>query len=238
MFVCLLAGFLMAGSVVAQKTGNISGPFTLSGSLVPQNTGSISGTLTGDDGKPLPGVVIANGNGVAASGRAVSAANGAFIISNLPAGTYTLCGRPNGGGYLDPCSWSIDPPKVTVVSNHATANTPLVLAKGAMIQVQINDPSRILGATALSNTVAPHVLLAAVTPRGLIEPLVMTAKSATGINYQTTIPFSTPVAISIAGKQVHITDSAGNVLNPAGSSITVQQGPTGPATTVTLQVKP
>ena len=207
-------------------------------SLFAQNTGSISGTLSGDDGALIAGVVVANGVGLAASGRAVSAANGAFTITNLPAGTYFLCGRPRGRGYLDPCIWSSDPPKVSVTAGKATANIKLVLPKGAVIDVRVNDPSTVLGATALPKTVAPHLLLHTLTPRGLIEPLVMAGKDATGVDYQTTVPFNSPVRISVAGKQLQILDSTGQTLNPAGSSFVVQQAPGSPSTTVTLQVKP
>jgi hypothetical protein len=200
--------------------------------------GAFSGTLSGDDGVLIAGVVVANGSGVAARGRGVSAANGAFSIPNLPAGTYFLYGRPRGRGYLDPCVWSPDPPKVSVTAGKATANVKLVLPKGAVIDVRVNDPSTILGATALPNAVAPHVLLHTLTPRGLIEPLVSAGKNATGVDYQTTVPFSAPVRISVSGKQLQILDSTGQTLNPAGSSFLVQQASGSPSTTVTLQVKP
>jgi hypothetical protein len=205
-------------------------------SVLGQNTGSISGTLAGDDGLPVVGAVIANGAGVAASGRAITAADGAFNITNLAPGIYTLCGRPKSRGYLDPCTWSTDPPKVSVTAGQATANTKLVLSKGAVIDVRVNDPLRALGAITLPNAAGPLVLLEAMTPRGPLEPLVMATKDALGIVYQTTIPFSTPTAISVTGNQVKITDSAGKVINLGGPSITVQRGPNDPPTAITLQV--
>jgi hypothetical protein len=210
--------------------------FSFSTFVLAQNTGSISGTLAGDDGATITGVVIANGVGVAASGRAVSAADGTFNIPNLPAGTYVLCGRPKGRGYLDPCIWSTDPPKVSVTAGQATANTKLVLAKGAVIDVRVNDPSQVLGAAALPNATGALVLLEAMTPRGPLEPLVINAKDTLGMDLQTTIPFNTQIAISVTGNQVKLTDSAGKVVNPSASSITVQRGPNDAPTAITLQV--
>jgi hypothetical protein len=210
--------------------------FSLSASLFAQNTGSISGTLVGDDGLPIAGTVIANGVAVSASGRAVTAANGVFTIANLPAGTYTLCGRPKSPGYLDPCTWSTDPPKVSVTAGQATANTKLVLAKGAVIDVRVNDPLQVLGAAALPNATGALVLLEAMTPRGPLEPLVISAKDTLGTDYQTTIPFNTQTAIAVTGNQVKLTDSAGIVINLGGPSITVQRGPNDSATAIVLQV--
>jgi hypothetical protein len=67
---------------------------------------SISGIIIGDDGKVLASVVTMHRtSGPAAGGRAEAGADGAFTITNLPAGAYRICADVKGGGYLDPCAW-------------------------------------------------------------------------------------------------------------------------------------
>src|SRR5438876_8024588 len=54
--------------------------------------GAISGIAVGSDGAPVSAVITANRIGPpVASGRAESAANGAFSISGLPDGKYLVC---------------------------------------------------------------------------------------------------------------------------------------------------
>jgi len=225
---CSILGIsaVLMGSLSAQTATSTTG----------SGTGGISGTVVGDDGTAVVGAVIANGVGLSASGRVVAAADGSFTISNLPPGTFSLCARPKGGGYLDPCTWS-DPLQVVVTAGKVTTGTQVIVAKGAVVSVRVNDPGLILSLVGTQpNVVTPHLLLHAMTPRGLLEPLVITETDALGREYQATIPFSVLVTIVVSGKQVLITDSAGNSLNAAGTAITIQQAPNNPPTTITLQV--
>ena len=72
-----------------------------------------------------------------------------------------------------------------------------------MVNIRVNDPQQALAAQTASpvtapaagTAVSPHLALFARTPLGLLEPLVITAQDAAGLNLETTIPF-TPVATS------------------------------------------
>jgi hypothetical protein len=78
--------------------------------------GSLAGSVTDEGNSPIAGAfIIANRDALpAASGRATSAAAGAFLVSGLPAGSYTVCVQVPGGGFLDTCEWSTTPLTVDV----------------------------------------------------------------------------------------------------------------------------
>ena len=192
--------------------------------LMAQSLGSVAGTVVGDDGNTLAASVTANRSGQPpASGRAMAGPDGTFTIANLPAGTYSLCAAVKGRGYLDPCTWSPVAPSVRVGPGQTVRGFRLIVKKGAIVQVRLNDAAGALSAVAAPNQAAPHVLLGILTPHRLFEPLVLTGKNATGRNHEGTIPLNTPVRLHISGKGVEITDAAGVKLDSNGSSVTLQQ---------------
>jgi hypothetical protein len=192
--------------------------------LLAQSPGSVAGTVVGDDGTMLAASVTAIRTGQPpASGRAIAGPDGAFTIANLPAGTYSLCASVKGRGYLDPCTWSPVAPTVQVGPGQTVTGFRLIVKKGAIVQVRLNDAAGALSAVAAPNQAAPHVLVGILTARRLFEPLVLTGKDPTGRTHEGTIPLNTPVHLHISGKGVEITDAAGVKLDPKGSSVTLQQ---------------
>jgi hypothetical protein len=189
-------------------------------------TASISGTITGDDGKALSAVVIANRNAPpAASGRAQSSASGAFAISNLPAGTYTLCAAVENLGYLDPCTWQLQPSTVQVATGQKVTGAKLVVKKGATLQVRLNDPGHILGQTAALQQVAPHVMLGVFTPRHVFRQLPLVSTDANGRNHQGAVPLdNTPASLYVTGRGVKITDESGTPIPATGLTVPVKPG--------------
>jgi hypothetical protein len=189
--------------------------------------------VVGDDGKTLAATVTANSAGKSpASGHAVSAADGTFTLSSLPAGTYTLCAAVQGRGYLNPCTWSPNPPTVTVTAGQTVKGYRLTVTKGTVVQVHLNDTGGALTVVAAANQTAPHVLLGVMTDRHLFEPLVMTGKDATGQDHEGTIPLIGPAHLVVSGNGVQVTDAIGTSLAPAGSAVTVQPGAGGTPTKV------
>jgi hypothetical protein len=223
--------------------------------LPAQSLGSVSGTVVGDDGKTLAATVTANRTSAPlARGRADAGPGGGFTISNLPAGTYTLCVAVKGRGYLDPCAWSTTAPTVQLSAGQAVTGYRLTVNKGAVVHVRLNDTAGVLNATATAaasiqaqplvppatvtpdRPVPPHMQIGFFTTLHLFEPLAPTGKDATGTDLEGTIPFGTPVSLHISGTAVHITDQLGATVDPAGSILTITQAATDQPKILTFNV--
>jgi hypothetical protein len=218
---------------------------------------TLVGTVLGDDGVPLAASITANRIGLpAASGTATSSPKGDFAISGLPFGSYNLCASVKAGGYLDPCGWSTQLPTVTLTAAHpVTAGYSLVLARGVVLQVRVNDPGQILdtpsaaapvapgggSAPSAANTVLPHVTIGVFTDRRTFEPMLLVNKDSTGQNRQGTIPSGRPVSIQLFGRGVAVTDGSGTAIDVTdGSNLSVSAtiGAPPAALTFTATAKP
>jgi Carboxypeptidase regulatory-like domain len=178
------------------------------------NNGSIAGSVSDEGVRPIAGVVvIANREGLpAASGRATSAADGTFQIGGLPVGSYVVCAQVPGGGFVDACEWRT-PLTVGVKAGQPVAGLQFPLKRGAILQVRLNDPGQLLLQPSSITKTVPHVLLAVQTARGLLLPVTLVARDATGTTHAVTIPFDTPVNFTVFGDHVSLTDGTGA---PAG----------------------
>lgn len=96
--------------------------------------------------KPIAGAIVtAIRNGPPPlSQNATSSSTGAFQFSGLPAATYRLCVQVLAGGYLNPCSWSPNPPTVTVAAGKAVTGVQLKIAPGSVLRIRIDDPTSLL----------------------------------------------------------------------------------------------
>ena len=111
------------------------------------NTASISGSvIDGKTQKPIPSaVVVAIRSGVPNFTKNTrSGGDGAFLISGLAAGNYTLCVQTPGAAYLDPCQWNGAPGTVTVVSGQAAKGPTLRLTAASILSIVVQDPQKIL----------------------------------------------------------------------------------------------
>lgn len=158
-----------------------------------------------------------------ATGRAQSASDGSFTMSGIPDGKYQLCAADTGGNYLDPCTWSNAPATVTISAAQPISGFKLVLTKGTLLQVRVNDVGQILdSATGLGQ--APATLVVGVqTLRKTLQPLPVISKDSGGRTYQAAIPIAATVPLNLFGKGFSLSDASGNALNIAGgTSIPVQ----------------
>lgn len=202
----------------------------------------ISGKVIGDDNQPLQATVWANGFGTAGSTKTSSAADGSFSISGLAPGNYVLCGRVAGGAYLDPCAWSSqivtngNSSAISVSSGKVTSGVQLVMTKGAPVSIRVNVPPNVLGVPLGAGQPIPHLVIALITPHGLMEPVSVVSQDATGINQQATIPPNVPTRVAVIGQGLKVTDSNAKNVNTNGVWGTVTSTGSGSAPTLTFNV--
>lgn len=206
-------------------------------------TGTISGTVVGSDGAPISAVVTANRIGLPpATGHADSAPNGSFYISGLADGTYSLCATDRRRQYLDPCAWSAQEPSVKISGAQAVTGLKLVLEKGSLLQVRLNDPTQVLESTAKgAASPKPHVITGVFTDRRTFQPLSTVGKDASGRDQQTVIPFDRPVSLHLVGRGVSVTGASGQPLDVehgSSQSVTHLSGGSPQPLTFTVQPKP
>jgi hypothetical protein len=183
-------------------------------------TGGLAGSVTDESNQQVAGaLVIANRETLpVASGRATSAADGTFLVSGLPAGSYTVCVQVPGSDFLDTCEWYILPLRVDVKAGEPVAGLKFKLQKGAILQVRLNDPGNVLAPAASTATVkaVPHVLLGVQTIRGLLRPVTLVSKDATGTTHAVTVPFDTALNFTVLGSNVSLADEKGAPVGQAG----------------------
>jgi hypothetical protein len=192
--------------------------------LFAQSTGArISGTVLSETGTPIAGAVVTALRSVprpGTAGTATADASGRFEITALSAGAYTLCAQVARGDYVDACLWSTSPARVTVSRFQFSGGNDLRLAKGSRLRVRINDASQQLKAPATGGK-PHHVLLGAWTPAKTFIPLGKVREDVSGIDYQLTIPFGTPVQLSVTSNVLELKDERGAIAPEGGLNVNV-----------------
>ncbi|SPF37633.1 exported hypothetical protein [Candidatus Sulfopaludibacter sp. SbA4] len=202
---------------------------------------SISGVVVGDDGKAVRALITAVKSSLPASGgRTEADVNGSFAISGLLDGSYQLCAVDHTGTYLDPCNWAETPAVVTVSAKQPVAGYKLTVAKGALLQVRVNDVGQVLDKPAAALNQMPATLIVAVmTTRHTIQPLPIVSKDSGGRNHQTAIPLNKAVSLNLFGKGFTLADTSGKPLDVTlGTAVPVQIGPGQAPQPVTFTVGP
>jgi Carboxypeptidase regulatory-like domain len=191
--------------------------------------GSLAGSVTDQSSKPVTSAIITAHRETlpVASGKATSAADGTFQIGGLLEGSYTVCVQVTNSDFLDTCEWSTLPLRVDVQAGQPVVGLKFQLQKGAIVQVRLNDPGNLLApaaSTATIKTAVPHVLMGVETIRGLLRPVALVSKDATGTTHAVTVPFDTALSFTVVGTNVSLADEKGAPVGQAG----VQGGPSVP----------
>jgi len=194
------------------------------------STASIQGTVTDrTTGRPIASVhVTAVRAGLPPASQTVqSALDGTFQLQKLPPGEYRLCAQVAGETYLDPCHWS--PPQaasgstVTLKPGQAAGGIRIDLRPAALMQVRINDPQKLLSQP------GKNVLVGVFTGSGLFRPALAKATDAGGQNHEVSVPFDTPVRLSVSSAQVAMSDDKGKPLTAVSPAVPVTHPSVGPA---------
>jgi hypothetical protein len=119
--------------------------------------GSISGIVYGPDGKPLAGTTVwanivspvslpVDRNSTVPALTTVSASDGSYTLSKVPAGEYVVCARNAAVAALNPCPWG-GAPLVQIATGHLNMTGEAIhMAAGTTLQVHLDDPAGLLAA--------------------------------------------------------------------------------------------
>ena len=181
------------------------------GSLWSQNTASIQGIVIDKaTAAPIQGAfVYANRSSSPPSSQyARSAADGAFLIQNLAAGTWRLCARFVSGAYLDSCEWGQTASSVVLTAGQKSAGNTLRPIAGSVLKVRIQDAAQTLfRPNALG--VAPHLLMGIFARPGAWYPVRQVSRDLNGVNYELPVPFDTPLALTVMAAHMNLAGANG-----------------------------
>jgi hypothetical protein len=157
-----------------------------------------------------------------------SDSSGAFSVRNLPPGQYTACAEAPTQGLLDPCLWAASAPTFTVTAGQPTAAVNVVLARGAILPIHIDDPMALLQPAA--GPVDFNLQVHIVTSKGLHYMARIQPSTTGGRNLAMTIPFGIPVTVLVRSTNLIVNNSqSGAPATASGTSVTVPAG-SSPAT--------
>lgn len=187
-------------------------------------TGVIAGAVTGTGGSTVTvGLVSALGVPSSVNSRlartSVTASinsDGTFALPALAAGTYRVCVQTQSGAWLDPCQWGSSESTVSLSLAQPSANLSIVLNQGALVGIQVNDPSQLLSANE-GITPGAHLLLGVGTDAIYFRNASLVSQNASGRNYQVLIPFDRTISVSVASGFFKLADANGRALTTSGN---------------------
>jgi hypothetical protein len=201
-------------------------------------TGKVFGSVVDDSGNPVARAqVFINAAPPAAAPHfasppvvtgkqvaiAASDSSGAFSVGNLPPGQYIACAEAPAPGLLDPCLWAASAPSFAVTAGQSTTAVNVVLSRGAILPIHIDDPMALL--TLVTGPVDFKLQVHIVTSKGLHYMARIQSSAAGSRNLAMTIPFGTRVTVLV--RSAHLTVNNTQPGAPAaalGTSVTVPAG--------------
>jgi hypothetical protein len=190
------------------------------------SSGSISGNVVGSDKTPLQAVITVRAIGpVKTNFLVTSAVNGTFTVTSLAPGEYQVCARPNNGAYINSCLWYSNPP-IKVTAGKATTGYRLVLKKAATLQVNLNDPSALLGPSTSGigtsgGAVGAQVVFGVITDSKIFVGLPVVSRSATGRVHALAVPADEPVSLHILSHGLVVANTNAPGTDVGGSTLPV-----------------
>jgi hypothetical protein len=207
------------------------------------DAGSLAGSVRGADGSIIAGVVTASREpGLVVSRLARTSAStailpdGTFQFPPLADGAYRICVQAPGTAWLNSCEWGQDGNIASVsASKQPSGKVSIVLRKGALVTVRVNDPSQVLGGHE-GKTPGAHLLIGVNTDSRFFREATITSKQAASRTYQVLIPFDRNVNLSVASALFQLKDETSRALPPFGNLIPVFVASGQAARTVVLNV--
>jgi hypothetical protein len=178
--------------------------------------GMVADALTN---KPLADVLVLARSvpGDSTIQTAKSGSNGNYSLDNLPAGTYSLCMKGPDDGYLDPCEWGQKPTTVTLQDGKKSSGNRLLFTTGSVVKIRIQDTSQLLFQKTKTGFL-PDLSVGIFGSKGLFYPARVVNRDIRGLDLQITIPFDTPVSLSVTSRALKLTDESGKTLPATAAS--------------------
>lgn len=217
-------------------------------------SGAGSATLTGlvvdDSGKPVAGAHVSISHApIAAMPRfaappvltgplaatVVADASGVFHAEGLAPDQYIACAQSAGPGFLDPCHWAPSAPTFTMSAGLATTGVKVVMPKGHVLRVHVDDPKQLLKPVA--GPVDLDFEIHVVTSKGLHHGMPIASSTKTARDHAITIPFDTPVSLRVFAAHFVVNDQSGKPVVAAGATVNVPSGTAPPVVGFTVTGK-
>ena len=201
--------------------------------------GSISGTVTGSDGTVITSAYMSldaippysSSRSVQTEWAALSDANGAFTFSGLSPGTYQVCAQLPRTQWLNPCAWGTAPPAVSLSDSQPTASVSVLMIKGVVVPIRVNDAQQLL-ANNEGITPGAHLLMGVGHPPILFGDASVASQDSGGRTYQVTVPYGFAANLVVYSSFFHLSNSAGTALPQSAATFipfTVASGQSPPS---------
>jgi hypothetical protein len=135
----------------------------------------------------------------------------------LPPGSYVACADTRTAGLLNPCHFATSAPTFTIAKGEILAGVKVVMAKGAVLPIHINDPQGLLAAP--TGAIAPDCRVQVVTAKGYRYEAAITAHTATGRDHTITVPFGATFTVQVISPHLAVNDDTGKAAPSVGKSV-------------------
>src|SRR5216684_336181 len=183
------------------------------------DSGIISGTVKGADGSIITsGLITASRIHEFVSlhrhdptaATVVIGLDGSFRFPSLVAGMYRICTQTSDP-WISPCEWGDEvATRVSLSAGQASANVTMVLDKGALVTVRVDDPGQFFAATTAK--AGPGLLIGVGTDSFVFRRAALLSQDAGGKTYQVLIPFDRKTRISVASPMYQLANASGSLL--------------------------
>jgi hypothetical protein len=199
---------------------------------------SVTGSVVDDTGHPIAGarVLISYAASIKSpvpappvvtgslAAMVSSDATGAFHADGLAPAQYIACAETLAPGYLDPCHWSTSAPAFTISAGQTTSSVKIIMVKGSVIRVHVDDPQQLLRPVA--GPVDLDFEIHVVTSKGVHYSAPIQSSTALGRDHAITIPFDSPVSLRVLSAHFTVNDLSGKAFASAGTTVNEPTGTT------------
>jgi hypothetical protein len=148
----------------------------------------------------------------------VTGSDGAYQFPRLTAGRYRLCAQAPRSAWLNPCQWGLQPTRVTLSAEQPIANAPIVMKKGAVVPIRIEDPGQLLAQHEGKTRGADLLVGVAHDAFGFMTARVV-SRDTQGESLEVVIPFDSARMLVVRSAFIQLADGFGTALSSARATM-------------------